>query len=59
MRGCILPLWKKVYFCGRFLTAIYGALAHQVERFVRNEEVGSSSLLCSTKKEGISLPFLL
>ena len=27
-----------------------GALAHLVERFVRNEEVGSSSLLCSTNR---------
>ena len=27
-----------------------GALSHLVERFVRNEEVGSSSLLCSTNR---------
>ena len=31
----------------------FGALAHLVERFVRNEEVGGSSPLCST----FSLPF--
>ena len=29
---------------------VNGVLAHLVERFVRNEEVGSSSLLCSTLK---------
>ena len=55
-----MPLWKKVYFCGLFLAGPdNGALAHQVERFVRNEEVGSSSLLCSTKKEGRCLPFFI
>ena len=32
----------------------FGALAHLVERFVRNEEVGSSSLLCSTPMQAVT-----
>ena len=43
---------KNAYFCSLIFEPKKGALAHLVERFVRNEKVGGSSPLCSTKKRG-------